>query len=201
MGNPGRQPTRRVQPMIRVLIVEDDPFWQEQLCHDLSDEPDITVLASVAGKDEALNFISEHQVDIVLMDINLTENRLDGIEATRMIARSMSERTKVIMLTSIHHSEVIIDSFRKGAINYITKSNYSDLVTAIREAYQGKSSIHPNVADAVRADLKLSVLTPMEREVYRMKEQGFNKSQIAETLFKSVNTIKSQLKSIRDKMR
>ncbi|RKP44494.1 DNA-binding response regulator [Cohnella endophytica] len=187
--------------MIRVLIVEDDLFWQDQLRHELGDEPDIDVLATVSGKDEALQFIQQHPTDVVLMDINLTANNLDGIEATRMIVRLMSERTKVIMLTSLHQSDIIVDSFRNGAINYITKSNYAHLVAAIREADQGKASIHADVADAVRNELKLSILTPMEREVYQMKAQGFNKFQIAEKLFKSVNTIKSQLKSIRDKLR
>jgi DNA-binding NarL/FixJ family response regulator len=187
--------------MIRVLIVDDDPFWQELLSRDLNDEPDIMVISTLSGKDEALFIIQQQDVDIVLMDINLTENQLDGIEATRLIDHLTNKRTKVIMLTSFNESEIIIDSFRKGAINYITKSNYSILVSAIREAYQGKASLHADIADAIRAELQLTSLTPMEREVYQFRKKGLNNPQIAEKLTKSLHTIKSHIKSIRSKIR
>jgi DNA-binding NarL/FixJ family response regulator len=134
------------------------------------------------------------------MDINLSSNQLDGIEAARIIVRQTNGNTKVIMLTSLDQPDTIIDSFRKGALNYMTKSNYSHLVAAIREAAVGKASLQADIAEAVRTELKLSILTPMEREVYDMKARGFNKTQIADKLFKSVNTIKTQLKSIRDKL-
>jgi two-component system, NarL family, response regulator DevR len=187
--------------MIRVLIVDDDPFWQEQLRKDLNEESDITVVSSVSNKDEALSLVQEQDVDIVLMDINLTGNNLDGIEATQLIDRLMNKSTKVIMLTSFNDSEIIVESFRKGATNYITKSNYSNLVSLIREVYQGRAALHADIAEAVRTELRLTVLTPMEREVYELRMQGFNNSQIAKKLFKSINTIKSQIKSIRDKVR
>ena len=58
--------------------------------------------------------------------------------------------------------------------------------------------IHSDAAEVVRNEIQLSVLTPMEREVYELKKQGLNKTQIAEKLFKSINTIKSQIRSIRE---
>lgn len=187
--------------MISVLIVDDDPFWQQQLRKDLDEELDITVVSAVASKEDALLMIQERDVDIVLMDINLTENLLDGIDATQLIDRLTNVETKVIMLTSFQEPEIIVESFRKGATNYIPKSNYANLVTSIREAYQGKSTFHADIAEVIRAELRLSVLTPMERQVYQLRKQGLNNTQIAEKLFKSLNTIKSQIKSIRNKIR
>ena len=140
-------------------------------------------------------------MDIVLMDINLTENQLDGIEATQLIDRLKAIETKVIMLTSFREPEIIVESFRKGATNYISKSDYSNLVISIREAYQGKSTLHADIAEVICTELRLSVLTPMERQVYQMRKQGLNNSQIAKKLTKSLNTIKSQIKSIRNKIR
>ncbi|WP_217635314.1 response regulator transcription factor [Paenibacillus sp. yr247] len=182
------------------MIVENDPFWQQQLQLDLSREEDIEVVSVVSGKEEALLSLQERMLDVVLMDINLTENRLDGIEATRLIERHSKASVRVIMLTSFRESEIIVESFRQGAVNYITKSNYEDLVAAIRDAHQGKAAIHADVAHAVRTELRLSQLSPMEREVYQLKQQGLTKTQIAEKLIKSVNTIKSQLKSIKEKL-
>lgn len=187
--------------MIRVLIVDDDPFWREQLKNDLNQEPDIQVVASVTSKEEALFMTQEQDVDIVLMDINLTENQLDGIEAARLINRDTKIGAKVLMLTSFQESEIIVESFRNGATNYLTKSNYSHLVASIREAFQGSASLHADIAEVIRTEIRLSVLTPMEREVYQMRKQGLSNSQIAKKLVKSINTIKSQIKSIRNKIR
>lgn len=187
--------------MIRVLLVEDDPFWQNRLRHDLGEMPDIEVTAVLSDKESAIDFLRQERNDVVLMDIHLTGNNLDGLEATRIIDRMTKGSTKIVMLTSFEESAVIIDSFRQGAINYIPKSSYAGVVAAIREAYAGKASLQAEVADAVRAELQLSVLTPMEREVYELKNKGLNKNQIAERLIKSVNTIKSHLKNIRDKLK
>lgn len=48
----------------------------------LNDQADLQVIATAATKDRAIAFCADNQVDVVLMDINLTGNNLDGIEAT-----------------------------------------------------------------------------------------------------------------------
>ncbi|MDF2670294.1 MAG: LuxR family transcriptional regulator [Paenibacillus sp.] len=183
------------------MLVEDDLFWRKMLISDLAKESDM-VLAAVAGsKEEAVAAAETCEIDVVLMDINLTENRLDGLEAAKEIFATRRKSIKIIMLTSLDEREVIIQSFQSGAVNYITKSNYPDIVQAIRDAYANKSAIHFDAAQAVAQELQLTVLTPMEKELYLLKEKGMTKTEISEKLHKSINTIKTQLKSIRDKLR
>jgi two-component system, NarL family, response regulator DevR len=184
--------------VIRVLLVEDDPFWQESISNDLSKEQDITVTGVVSTKEEAVEAVKASRIDVILMDINLTENNLDGIEAAKEIKR-IGKHT-IIMLTSLNDKEVVIQSFKQGAVNYITKSSYKDIVNAIREAFHNTSSIHADVANIMRTEIILSELTPSEREIYELKQKGYNKTQISQMLYKSINTIKTQLRSIRDKL-
>lgn len=186
--------------MIKVMIVEDDEFWRQQLSSDLNKEEDITVVKVAATKQEALEVFLTTEIDVILMDINLTENQLDGLEAARDISLHKGLKTKIIMLTSLTDKEVILKSFQHGAINYITKSNFQDIVTAIREAYADKPSIHSDAASVMRHEIQLMLLTPSEREIYELREKGYNKTQMAEMLYKSVNTIKTQLRSIRNKL-
>jgi two-component system, NarL family, response regulator DevR len=185
---------------IQVLLVEDDPFWRETLFHDLSQENDIKIVSMALTKEEAIAAVNTINIDVILMDINLTGNNLDGLDATKEISRFQNGHIKIIILTSFYEKDVILDSFRKGAVNYMTKNNYQDIVKAIRDAYANQATIHSDAAEVIRKEIQLSVLTPMEREVHELKQQGLNKPQIAEKLFKSINTIKSQLKSIRDKL-
>jgi two-component system, NarL family, response regulator DevR len=181
------------------MLVEDDAFWQEQLAADLNKEEDIDLVKIASTKQEALENLEALNIDVILMDINLTENQLDGLEATKEISRK-NGLSKIIMLTSLSEREVIIKAFQNGAVNYITKSNFHDIVHAVREAYAEKASIHSDAASAMRHEVHLGVLTPCEREIYEMREKGYNKTQMSEMLHKSVNTIKTQLRSIRDKL-
>lgn len=186
---------------IRVMLVEDDPFWRDHISADLSDEPDIEVVAVTATKEEALEAASRRKIDVVLMDINLTGNQLDGLEAAERILRlPLQDSVKVIMLTSITEAEVILKSFRLGAINYINKASYQDILQAIREAQTGRSSIHSDAAGIMRSEMQLMELTPTEREVFDLRKTGLSKREISERLHKSTNTIKSQLRSIKNKL-
>ncbi len=186
---------------IKIMLVEDDPFWQKRLGTDLGQEMDFEVVHIAATREEACAFAAEMaELDVVLMDINLSENRTDGIDAAQEITRTRGGQVKIIMLTSLEDPEVIIRSFQNGAVNFMNKSSYKDIVHAIRDAHGNKASIHADATTAVIKEMKLSVLTPVEKEIYYLKEKGLNKTQIAQKLFKSVNTIKTQLRSMKEKL-
>lgn len=186
--------------VIRVMLVEDDEFWRQQLSSDLNKEEDIQVVKAAVTKQEALEAFQTMEIDVILMDINLTENQLDGLEATRDISMNKELNTKIIMLTSLTDKDIILKSFQNGAVNYITKSSFQDIVKAIREAYADVPSIHPDAAPVMRHEIQLMLLTPSERELYELREKGYNKTQMSQMLHKSVNTIKTQLRSIRNKL-
>jgi DNA-binding NarL/FixJ family response regulator len=134
------------------------------------------------------------------MDIHLEENRRGGIELTQYVKRKADARIKIIMMTSLAEPEIIISSFKSGALNYLTKSSYRDLIRAVREAVEDRASIHADVAEVMRTEIRLMDLTVSEREIFDLKKQGLNKTQIAEKLHKSLNTVKTQVRSIRDKL-
>lgn len=185
---------------IKVMLVEDDPFWQETLSADLSEEADVEVVGIAATKDEVVRMAASESVDVVLMDINLTDNHLDGLEATRELMLAGRQDIKIIMLTSLQEKNIIIRSFQNGAVNFISKANYKDILQAIRDAHAGKMSLHADSAPILVKEIQLSQLTPSEREIYELREQGLSRSEMSRLLHKSVNTIKTQLRSIRDKL-
>lgn len=188
---------------IKVLLVEDELFWQENISKYLERETsNIKVVRVVGCKEGALEVVKkESEIDIVLMDLNLTRANLDGIEIIEILS---NQGIKTIALTSIVDEEVIINSFESGAINYINKSNIFDIITAIQEAVEGRVRIHsdavPAIISKIKEDKKTQVLTSSELEIYKLQKKGYCKKKIAETLFKSVETIKKQLQSIKRKL-
>ncbi|SDE97097.1 DNA-binding response regulator, NarL/FixJ family, contains REC and HTH domains [Fontibacillus panacisegetis] len=186
---------------IRIMLVEDDPFWRDHISADLTDEADIEVVGVATTKEEAIDMASRINIDVILMDINLTGNNLDGLEAAEHILRQQTKHdTKIIMLTSITEAEIVMKSFRLGALNYINKSSYQDILNAIRDAYSGKASIHSDAAKVMRNEVQLMELSPTEREVFDLRKTGLSKREISEKLHKSTNTIKTQLRSIKNKL-
>lgn len=185
---------------IRVMLVEDDSFWRERLFADLNKETDIEIVKAAATKREALEEAGVLDIDVVLMDINLTENQLDGLETTKELMIATKSKVKVIMLTSLTEKEIIVKAFQNGAVNYINKSSFPDIVRAIREAYADQASIHPDAALAMREEIRLMLLSPSEREIHELKERGYSRTEISELLNKSLNTIKTQIRSVRNKL-
>lgn len=185
---------------IRVMLVEDDSFWRERLFADLNKETDIEIVKAAATKREALEEAGILDIDVVLMDINLTENQLDGLETTKELMIATKSQVKIIMLTSLTEKEIIVKAFQNGAVNYINKSSFPDIVRAIREAYADQASIHPDAALAMREEIRLMQLSPSEREIHDLKERGYSRTEISELLNKSLNTIKTQIRSVRNKL-
>lgn len=188
---------------IKLMVVEDDPVWMKCVCEYVEKEEDITVIKQAYTKEQAIQ-VNNEQVDIVLMDLSLTKDEADlsGIEVARKLySKGMK---KIIMLTSWEETDTILESFDIGAINYVTKTSYRDIPKAVRDAYEGKVSLHSDVSPILVKELKkerkIKVLTPTERDVYELKEKGLSRKQIAEKLYKSVETVKKQLKVIRSKI-
>ncbi|NGQ96168.1 response regulator transcription factor [Brevibacillus sp. SYP-B805] len=191
---------------IRVMVVEDDRDWRKGLVDYVDKEADLTVVAAAETKEEAIRLFQQHDIDVVLLDINLTENNLDGIE----IALELSERKEdcaIIMLTSLTAQEVIIDSFSAGAVNYLNKQHFQEIPDAIRAAYRRQSAIHPSAAAVLRQELQRlkqeedkKLLSPAEKEILQLIHEGHTQSQIEKVLHITHRTIKNHINRILKKM-
>jgi len=182
---------------INVLLVEDDPVWRKMLVSFLNNEPDIQVTHAAVTKEEVVTFSANNQVDIVLMDLNLTANYLDGIEAT--LELSLNQYTaKVIALTSLTSEKVIIDTFTAGAISYVSKSDFRLLPNIIRSTYQMTTPQEILVKDYIRLKEaeQYNKLTIAEKEIVTLSEEGISRSQITVLLSKTEGTLKNQITHI-----
>ena len=191
---------------IQVIVVEDDPIWLKGICDIIRGELDFNLITAASTKEDAQKAFSEHEVDVILMDINLTENQCDGIDlATEFLQQR--EKVKIIMLTSLTEDEVIMDSFSAGAVNYLNKLHFKEIPDAVRSAFHQSSGIHPSAAAVLRKEfLRMkqqeneSLLTPAEKEVLKLIHKGNTQSEIEEILFITKRTIKNHVNKILKKV-
>lgn len=190
---------------IKVFLVEDDPVWRDSLSAYIEQERDLQLIGTASCKEEAIQLYALLDPDVVLMDIVLTDKDVDGLDAAAELLAI--KPAKVIMLTSLDEEEVIMDAFIIGAVNYVTKAHFKEIPDAIRAAYQNRGSIHPDAAGILRSEFTRlkreelqKMLTPAEKEILQLIEQGHSKNQMTHLLNIALNTIKKHVSRIVKKL-
>jgi DNA-binding NarL/FixJ family response regulator len=188
---------------IKIGLVEDDPEWQKNITNLIHQCEDLRIVWSAATIKEAKKMISSTAADIVIADINLAGAGTAALDVTRIIAANKKVKTKVIMISEFHDESLIAQAFLNGAVNYIFKENIDDLPDVIRDVVKGKPAYEVLIKyyQQTHQELLLSRLTPSEKEVYLLKEQGRSIRQIALVTHKAEGTVKNQLSRAGKKLR
>lgn len=132
-------------PRLRVLLVDDHEIVRKQLNDLLRHENDIEVVAQASDGQMAVDLVSHHKPDVVIMDISMPV--MDGFEATRRIVAKFPN-IKVIGYSIYEDADVASKMQTAGAIASLTKGGtYDNLITAIRAccplAVPQTDSFHP----------------------------------------------------------
>jgi DNA-binding NarL/FixJ family response regulator len=188
---------------IRLLVVDDDPLWLDQLSRFLGSEPDLEVAGAVLTGKEALEAAMRLKPDLVLMDIGLSgddDEDSDGIAIAFEILNQCNIRS--IILTSISDEEVYLRCFSSGVLSYVEKKDFSTLPQEIRIVRRQRSPFKTLLADyrKLRREALLWTLSKSEREVFDLARAGMKRREIEEKLFRSDNTIRNHIKSINRKL-
>jgi two-component system response regulator NreC len=166
---------------IRVVLADDHDLVRTCI-RTLLASHGIDVVAEAGDGRLLLRHVREHRPDIALVDVSMP--LLDGIEATRRIAKLSSE-TRVVILT-MHPDAVLACRARSaGAWGYVVKDETSDrLIEVIERVMAGEQCIPTGDTDD-------DVLTTREREVLQLIAEGKRNREIAAIMSRSIHTVRS----------
>jgi CheY-like chemotaxis protein len=102
---------------LHILIAEDNLINQQLIRHILTNmgyEPD-----SVENGEQAVAVAGERPYDLILMDVQMPE--MDGLEATKLIRRSLSRQPAIIALTANAMQGDREECLKAGMDDYISK--------------------------------------------------------------------------------
>ncbi|WP_395375831.1 LytR/AlgR family response regulator transcription factor [Marinicella sp. W31] len=99
--------------MIKIGIVDDEILARKVLEEYCSKIDSLKVVISTGNPLEFINFMHQHDLDLIFLDIEMPE--LNGIE----ILRSMIKSPKVILTTA--YSEYALESYDYGVVDYLLK--------------------------------------------------------------------------------
>ena len=190
---------------ISVVIVEDDKFIREGIAELLKSTPEFKLKAVFENCEAALKEINKVLPDVILMDISMPG--MNGIECVKKIIPANSG-IKIIMLTVYEEEQKIFDSLRAGASGYILKrSSLQEILSSIKEVVNGGGPMSPVIANKVLNYFNKSGkksdeinLTTRESEILKELVEGHSYKKISEILFISLDTVRSHIKSIYQKL-
>lgn len=198
----------KLDPVIRVLIADDQELVRTGFQMIIDAQPDMEVVAAVADGVAAVAEARRLRPDVSLLDIRMP--KLDGLEATRLLAGpGVAEPLRVVIVTTFDLDDYVYGALRSGATGFLLKdSGPTLLLEAVRAAANGDSLVSPSVtvrllqhlARPTPAKPPTEPLTERELDVVRLVARGRTNQEVAAELFVSLSTVKTHLGSIQGKL-
>ncbi len=192
---------------IKIGIVEDNRGLREGLQEMIASAPGMSCVCSYGDAEEAIRSLAKHEPDVVLMDIHLPFR--SGIECTRRL-KDQSPDLQVLILTVYEDSESIFDALKAGASGYLLKrSSPAEILAAIADVVDGGSPMSSQIARQVISSFQQPAptlepegepLSERETEVLGYLTKGYTGKEIADKMCVSINTVKTHLKHIYQKL-
>ena len=191
---------------INVVIVEDDADIRQSLEEIVSSSEEMNCVAAFPNAEEFIEAFRYINADVVLMDINLPGK--DGIKAVEEL-KPLKPKVQYLMCTSYEEPEKTFRSLCAGATGYLVKNCTPEkLYEAIRDIYNGGSPMSPQIARLVVTSFSqkqatsdaFELLTEREKEILQHLSKGFQYKEIASKLFLSVETIRTYVRHIYEKL-
>jgi len=196
---------------IRLLIAEHQRLFRQSLRLLLEQERDVVSVVEATDGLKVYQLALGHKPDIILLDVDMLD--LDVESVTKLVHQHLP-RTRVLLLARYDEDSRIVAAMQSGAFGYILKdTDYTDFLRILRATVRGEHILSPampehfarTVPGAVQQthdnnSSLLSSLTDRERDILMCAAAGRSNKEIADQLCVSVDTVKTHLHHIYQKL-
>lgn len=193
--------------MIKICIYEDNKQLRDTLSLLIESNAEFKLEEALSNCVNVIADYKKNRPDVILMDIDMPGKT--GIEGLIELRSAGFVDVKVLMLTVFDDNDNVFEAVKNGANGYILKKTPPALLLEyIKEAHQGGAPMTSSIATQV---LKMFTdiykqknddfnLSEREREVLKYLVKGFSYKMISDELFISIDTVRSHIKKIYEKM-
>ncbi len=194
---------------ITVGIVEDSAPFRSRLKDYINATDDLRCTCTFADGRSALVSLPAKAPDVVLMDLQLPDT--NGVDCTFQLKAQLPD-TQFMIFTVHEDSDQIFNALKAGASGYLLKRTSPDeILAAIRDLHRGGAPMSSEIARKVvqsfrptaparPAKPELETLSPRQEEILRLLAQGLTVKEIAEHTGLSVETVRSYVKLVYQKL-
>jgi len=192
--------------MIAVSIVDDEKGLRDSIAAFVNGSAGFRCVSAYSNAEAALKGLPADRADVVLMDINMAG--MSGIECVERL-KAIAPESQIVMLTVYEDTDKIFKALSAGASGYLLKRlSPTKLLHAIREVHTGGSPMSASIARKVVASFQRTPsvgekqvnLSPREQAVLECLGKGLTYKQIADQLSISIDTIRTYLRRIYEKL-
>ncbi|SCA97006.1 Two-component protein kinase [Bacillus mycoides] len=186
--------------LIRLLIVDDQPFVRESLRTLLDRYEDLNVVGLAEDGNQAIDLCGRLQPHVILMDLDM--QHMDGVEATKKIKQQWPH-IRVLIFTTFQDTEQALESLRNGADGFLLKSIETlELANTIRLIHKGGTLIDQGMSHKIFEKFDEQIETPQSKtnayeltareiEILQLVAKGLRYNTIASRLYLSNGTVRN----------
>ena len=191
-------------PSIRLLIVDEHTMFREGLARMLEGERDLFVVGQCASSTEAVTFLHDAEADVVLVDVDLGEER--GLDVVVAAKRAGFQGRFLAVTAGVSEQEAmqLIDA---GVAGVLHKQHSTEVLTnIIRRVASGESCLEKAYLGPLSRSMDQSRmsrplrLTDRDRALLRCTLQGLTNRETAERMKLSESTVKASLRQVFTKL-
>lgn len=181
-----------------VVIAEDFKMIRQVFESAVDQMSEFVLAASFPTASEALEYVKNHPVDLVLMDV-LIPGSMNGLEAAKQI-KEFSPKVKIIIVTSMPELSYEKQAREIGVESFWQKEVQEQPIQEIMQRTMAGESVYPNSKPEVfLGNLSSSEFTPREIEVLKELVTGASNQEIAEKLDVKEATVKMHVTNLLQK--
>src|SRR5215813_1237202 len=187
---------------IRLAIVDGHTLIRYGLCELVARHADIQIVAECRAAADAPEMIAVAKPDVVTVDVTLPDG--DGLQLARELRDTYSD-LGIVMLTSKQEDDVLFRALETGVSAFVAKTApVEEVIAAIRHAAVAAASFTASglaraLARSQARQDKLA-LSPREREILHLLQQGLSIPAMAAELYISVSTAKTYVARLYEKL-
>ena len=137
--------------MVKAVIIEDDPMVAAINKKYLLKNESIEVVKAFSNGADALTYLSNHPVDLVLLDVYMPQ--ISGIELLRTIRKERIP-VDVIMITAANDTKSVDIALKLGIIDYLIKPfDYARFQQAIQKYFIKRNLVSQKDSVISQSDL------------------------------------------------
>lgn len=195
---------------IKILIADDHHLIAESLSMLLGTVEKFEIVGLVNNGWQALSFIENNKVDVVLADIHMP--LLNGLQMALKLKETISS-TYIIILTMSEEAHHIREALQAGVHGYVMKSaERLELIKAIKTVFSGEKYFSEKIVkklaemeDVQSPNGKIRIkdimsLTKREIEILRLVVEDLSNIEIGEYLHISSTTVETHRRNLMKKV-
>lgn len=188
--------------MIKIAIADDQPIILNGVQKILSNQLNMTVVATYKDGNTLLQGLKSVNIDVLLLDIQMPG--LSGIELSAIVSKHY-KHIKILALTNVDILSQVKKMMQNGSSGYLLKDASPDIIIkAINEVFKGKKYVQEEIQKQIENSVNTpkigQLITRREREILKLIADENTNQEIATKLFLSMRTVENHRTSLLQKL-